>query len=126
VWDERASFALPAFALNDDNASAIVQICTRLDGIPLAIELAAARAGALSLDGIAARLQQSFRLLTAGLLAASALLGSGVTSSAPTTAAASSRSFTDFRADPCISFSLRRVIEYDAIGEWKGHSCTSN
>ena len=48
------------------NAPAIVQICHRLDGIPLAIELAAARSGQLSADRIAAELDDRFRLLTGG------------------------------------------------------------
>jgi predicted ATPase len=66
LFVERASFALPAFALNDDNAPAIAQICYRLDGIPLAIELAAARVKVLSAEKIAERLDDRFRLLTGG------------------------------------------------------------
>src|SRR3989304_4177631 len=53
---ERATLAQPHFHLTTDNASSIAQICSRLDGIPLAIELAAARVKALSVGQIAARL----------------------------------------------------------------------
>ncbi|MBV8910099.1 MAG: tetratricopeptide repeat protein [Gammaproteobacteria bacterium] len=63
---ERARSALPTFALVPENASAVVQICRRLDGIPLAIELAAARLRVLSVEQIAARLDDALRLLTAG------------------------------------------------------------
>src|SRR5207253_234454 len=56
----------PRFALSVQNARALAQICQRLDGIPLAIELAAARVAVLSVDQIAARLDQRFRLLTGG------------------------------------------------------------
>jgi non-specific serine/threonine protein kinase len=48
------------------NASAVAQICRRLDGIPLAIELAAARAGVLGVEQVAERLDHRFRLLTGG------------------------------------------------------------
>jgi predicted ATPase/class 3 adenylate cyclase/DNA-binding CsgD family transcriptional regulator len=63
---ERASAALPGFAVSDQNVPAIVRICARLDGIPLAIELAAARIRALGLDQIDARLGDRFRILTGG------------------------------------------------------------
>jgi predicted ATPase len=66
LFVERARSAGPAFALNDRNASAVADICARLDGIPLAIELAAARVRLLSPDQIAARLSDRFRLLTGG------------------------------------------------------------
>jgi predicted ATPase/class 3 adenylate cyclase len=62
----RARERRPDFALNEQNARAVAQVCARLDGIPLAIELAAARVGSLSVDGIAARLDDRFRLLTGG------------------------------------------------------------
>ena len=55
-----------SFALTEQNAVAIAEICRSLDGIPLAIELAAARARVLSVDQIAARLGDQFRLLTGG------------------------------------------------------------
>ena len=55
-----------AFALDGANAAAVVSICRRLDGIPLALELAAARLGALSAADIEARLDDRFRLLTSG------------------------------------------------------------
>ena len=56
----------PAFTPTPDNADAIARICRRLDGIPLAIELAAARVVVLSPEQIEARLQDRFRLLTGG------------------------------------------------------------
>ena len=63
---ERARLSDPRFELTDRFAAAAVAICRRLDGIPLAIELAASRTKVLSLEGIAARLDDRFRLLTAG------------------------------------------------------------
>ena len=66
LFDERASTAKPGFALDERNVSTVSQICRRLDGIPLAIELAAARVKVLSVDEIAARLDDCFSLLTAG------------------------------------------------------------
>jgi predicted ATPase/DNA-binding SARP family transcriptional activator len=63
---ERASNVLPSFTLTSENAVLVAQICRRLDGIPLAIELAAARVKVLSLEQIAARLDDCFRLLTVG------------------------------------------------------------
>ena len=62
----RATSAHSTFSVTDDNASAIAQICRRLDGIPLAIELAAAKIRVLSVDQIARRLDDRFRLLTGG------------------------------------------------------------
>src|SRR5512141_192403 len=67
LFTERATLAKPHFQLTKDNASFVTQICYRLDGIPLAIELAAARVRALSVEQIAARLDDRFRLLTGGL-----------------------------------------------------------
>lgn len=64
LFCERARSARRSFELAEDNAAAIVQICHALDGLPLAIELAAARTRALSPDQIAARLDDRFRLLT--------------------------------------------------------------
>ncbi|HUG33889.1 MAG TPA: adenylate/guanylate cyclase domain-containing protein, partial [Anaerolineales bacterium] len=66
LFIERALLAQPHFIVTKNNAPAIAQICSRLDGIPLAIELAASRVSALSADQIAARLDDRFRLLTGG------------------------------------------------------------
>ena len=66
LFIERASAVDPAFTPTPDNADAIARICRRLDGIPLAIELAAARVVVLSPEQIEARLQDRFRLLTGG------------------------------------------------------------
>jgi predicted ATPase/DNA-binding CsgD family transcriptional regulator len=63
---DRALAVQPGFAVTDRNAPALAQVCHRLDGIPLAIELAAARMGALTVEQIAARLDQRFRLLRGG------------------------------------------------------------
>jgi predicted ATPase len=63
---ERATAVLPSFRLSDRNASTVADICRHLDGIPLAIELAAARVRAMPVDAIAARLTDRFRLLTGG------------------------------------------------------------
>ena len=66
LFVERAAAVRDGFTLTADNVDAIVQICRRLDGIPLAIELAAARARMMSPMEIAARLDERFRLLTGG------------------------------------------------------------
>jgi predicted ATPase len=66
LFVERAIQSRPAFALTEQNAPTVVGICRKLDGIPLAIELAAALVNALPLDRIAARLDDRFRLLTGG------------------------------------------------------------
>jgi len=66
LFVERATTALPAFRLSDGNAPAIAQVCARLDGIPLALELAAARVRVLAPQQIAARLDDRFRLLAGG------------------------------------------------------------
>jgi len=66
LFIDRALTALPTFALTPQNANAVAQICFRLDGIPLAIELAAARVKMLSPEQIADRLTDRFRLLTGG------------------------------------------------------------
>lgn len=70
LFVERALFALPTFSVTDQNGPAIAQVCSRLDGIPLAIELAAARVKALPVERIAARLDDRFHLLTGGSRAA--------------------------------------------------------
>lgn len=66
LFVERARLVLPTFAITGANTSSLAQVCHRLDGIPLALELAAARLQVLSLDQIAARLDDRFRLLTGG------------------------------------------------------------
>lgn len=66
LFIQRTTLTLPTFQLTNENASFVAQICSRLDGIPLAIELAAARVRALSVEQIAARLDDRFRLLTGG------------------------------------------------------------
>jgi predicted ATPase/DNA-binding CsgD family transcriptional regulator len=62
----RARAVLPGFGLTDANAPTVAEICRRLDGLPLAIELAAARVRHLSLAAILARLEHRFMLLTGG------------------------------------------------------------
>ncbi|ORX02082.1 hypothetical protein AWC30_12755 [Mycolicibacillus trivialis] len=64
LFAQRARLARPEFTVTADNAAAVREICTRLDGVPLAIELAAARVRALSLGDIIDGLQDRFRLLT--------------------------------------------------------------
>ncbi len=66
LFIDRARLAKPGFTITDQNAPAVAQICHRLDGIPLAIELAAGKVKALSPEQIAARLDDRFRLLTGG------------------------------------------------------------
>ncbi|MFL5590073.1 MAG: tetratricopeptide repeat protein [Ktedonobacteraceae bacterium] len=66
LFIERATSVLPAFRLTQENAPVLVQVCHRLDGLPLAIELAAARVKVLSLEQIATRLDHSYRLLAGG------------------------------------------------------------
>ena len=63
---DRATKARPDFALTADNAAAVAQICHRLEGIPLAVELAAARVRSLPVETVAAGLDDRFRLLTGG------------------------------------------------------------
>lgn len=66
LFRERARHASSDFVLNEKNAKSVAQICQRLDGIPLALELAAARTKVLSVDEILMRLTDRFSLLTAG------------------------------------------------------------
>jgi predicted ATPase/DNA-binding SARP family transcriptional activator len=66
LFGERARLIQTDFSLTIGNVSSVAQICHRLDGIPLAIELAAARVNLLSTEQIAARLNESFNLLTGG------------------------------------------------------------
>ncbi|WP_372441436.1 AfsR/SARP family transcriptional regulator [Plantactinospora mayteni] len=66
LFVERAADVSPGFALGPDNLPAVLRICRTLDGLPLAIELAAARLRALPVAEVAARLDDRFRLLTRG------------------------------------------------------------
>ena len=66
LFMERAHAVAPGFDLTDANAGAVAEICRRLDGLPLAIELAAARIRLLPPQGLASRLDQRFSLLTGG------------------------------------------------------------
>jgi predicted ATPase/DNA-binding CsgD family transcriptional regulator len=66
LFTDRARRARPEFVVTDDNAAVVAEICARLDGLPLAIELAAARVRALSLAEILESLHDRFRLLTGG------------------------------------------------------------
>jgi predicted ATPase len=64
LFEERAQLARFDFSLTTENVSSVAQICNRLDGIPLAIELAAAKAALLAPQEIAQQLKTSFNLLT--------------------------------------------------------------
>src|SRR5204863_7216831 len=66
LFAERAGLVKPEFRVSEGNAPAIARLCYRLDGIPLAIELAAARVRAMPVEQIEARLNDRFRLLTGG------------------------------------------------------------
>ncbi|MFW6720092.1 BTAD domain-containing putative transcriptional regulator [Streptomyces sp. MAR4 CNY-716] len=66
LFSERAAAAAPGFAVDAANAAAVATVCRRLDGIPLALELAATRVRALGVHELAARLDDRFRLLSAG------------------------------------------------------------
>jgi predicted ATPase/DNA-binding NarL/FixJ family response regulator len=66
LFEDRAAAVRPGFALSTDNCAAVVQLCRTLDGVPLAIELAAARIRALSIEQIAGRIDDRFRLLASG------------------------------------------------------------
>lgn len=66
LLSDRASAAVPEFEVDEENAADIARICFRLDGLPLALELAAARIGALGTATLAERLEDSFRLLRSG------------------------------------------------------------
>lgn len=66
LFVERARAACPGFGVTDENSRAVLDVCQRLDGIPLALELAAARLRHLAVEQLAARLHDRFRLLTAG------------------------------------------------------------
>jgi predicted ATPase/DNA-binding CsgD family transcriptional regulator len=66
LFADRAAAAVPGFSLGPANVSSVVAVCRALDGLPLAIELAAARVRVLSVDQIASRLGDRFHLLTTG------------------------------------------------------------
>jgi predicted ATPase/DNA-binding CsgD family transcriptional regulator len=66
LFVERARQARPGFALSDDNAACVAEVCARVDGLPLAIELAAARLRMLSVEQIATGLTDRLRLLSGG------------------------------------------------------------
>src|SRR5499427_1948521 len=66
LFADRAAASLPGFTIGRANAAAVAALCRALDGVPLAIELAAARIRTLSVEQIAARLADRFRLLTTG------------------------------------------------------------
>ncbi len=66
LFEERATQANPKFDVDEQNLRSVAEICRRLDGIPLAIELAAARTRVLSVQEIAGRLDDRFSLLTSG------------------------------------------------------------
>ena len=66
LFTRRVSASLPSFALDEDNAEAVATICRRLDGLPLALELAAARVRSLGVRELATRLDDRFQLLGGG------------------------------------------------------------
>jgi predicted ATPase/DNA-binding SARP family transcriptional activator len=66
LFAERARAVVPSFVIDAQNADAVARICNRLDGIPLAIELAAARVKVLTVEQILERLSDAFRLLSSG------------------------------------------------------------
>ncbi|SFV08532.1 ATP-binding protein [Pseudoduganella namucuonensis] len=66
LFVERATASVDSFRLTEDNAAAVAEICRRLDGIPLAIELAAGRAEFFGVHALAARLEDCFAVLTRG------------------------------------------------------------
>jgi predicted ATPase/DNA-binding SARP family transcriptional activator len=66
LFEQRAQLALPSWRLDDGNAAAVLQVCRRLDGLPLAIELAAARIRMLSPSQLAERLDDMFTVLVGG------------------------------------------------------------
>ncbi|HZN78415.1 MAG TPA: protein kinase [Mycobacterium sp.] len=66
LFAERAGSAVPGFCLTDENKATVARICSRLDGLPLAIELAAARLRAMSPEQILERLADRYTLLTRG------------------------------------------------------------
>ncbi len=63
LFVSRAAVALPGFVLTDDNSAAVAEICRRLDGLPLALELAAAQLRTMGVEALAARLNKRIELL---------------------------------------------------------------
>ena len=105
--------SIPRFVLDAATAPAVVEICRRLDGIPLAIELAAARARAIDVAEIARRLDERFRLLKACVAAATPATGRSTTPSAgrTTCSTATSRSCSRrWRCSPASSTSAAEAI----------------
>ncbi|MEU6407763.1 LuxR C-terminal-related transcriptional regulator [Microbispora sp. NPDC046933] len=70
LFAERAASVVPGFEVTEDNEEAVAEICRRVDGLPLAIEMAAVRLRALSVSQVLERLGDRFRLLTGGSRAA--------------------------------------------------------
>ncbi len=66
LFQDRARSRLPGFGLTEGNVGAVGRVCRKLEGIPLAIELAAARMGALAVEQVAQRLEDSLNVLTGG------------------------------------------------------------
>ncbi|MYT74880.1 MULTISPECIES: LuxR C-terminal-related transcriptional regulator [unclassified Streptomyces] len=66
LFEDRAEAAVAGFTVNDDNRAEVLALCRRLDGIPLAIELAVSRLRVLSLEEMLGRLDDRFRILTGG------------------------------------------------------------
>ena len=64
LFVDRARLRLPDFELTQENAGAVARVCRKLDGIPLAIELATARMGALAVEQVAQRLEVSLDVLS--------------------------------------------------------------
>jgi predicted ATPase len=66
LFVERARMRLPDFGITSENARAVAEVCRRLEGIPLALELAAARMGGIAAEHLAERLKDSLTLLSSG------------------------------------------------------------
>src|SRR5205807_10557507 len=66
LFAERAALVKPGFGITAENALAVARLCRLLDGVPLALELAAARVRAMPVEQVASRLDDRFRLLTGG------------------------------------------------------------
>ena len=69
LFSARASASLPGFRLTPGNLRTVIHVCRRLDGIPLALELAASRLPLLGIEGLEAHLDDRFKVLTGGLRA---------------------------------------------------------